>query len=233
MARQIVKNLIILLIFLVTQNSFSQGVLKKIGNNNILKIDASNKDFKAPLLIINDIVYAIPDECLESRIIKGDTENRKIEGNIEDRKIGGDIEKRKIDGDIESRKIGGDIEDRKIDGSVEKRKISGDVEDRKIDGNVEKRKIGGDVEDRKIGGDIENRKIGGDVEDRKINGNVENRKIGGDVEDRKIGGDISIIKCKKIENERGFNLIGINSNSVIKLYYQQKVRIIQGLKINY
>ena len=179
MVLNLFKNLTLILFLLSNVNFFSQGVLTRLGDNKTLKIDSLKPKFEKPVIIINDVVYEIPDQCLESR---------KIGGAIENRKIGGD---------------------------------------------VENRKIGGAIENRKIGGDIENRKIGGAIENRKIGGDIENRKIGGATENRKIRGDISIIKCQKLSNERGFILNGVSFNTIIKLYYQQNITAIQGLKVNY
>jgi len=93
--------------------------------------------------------------------------------------------------------------------------------------------LGGDTENRKLGGDTENRKLGGDTEKRKLGGDTENRKLGGDTENRKLGGDTSVLKCKKLEKERGFEILHANPNATIKVYYQKQIHIVKNLQVKY
>ncbi|MFN0728090.1 hypothetical protein [Polaribacter gochangensis] len=134
---------------------------------------------------------------------------------------------------LDVRKIGGDTENRKLGGDTENRKLGGDTENRKLGGDTENRKLGGDTENRKLGGDTENRKLGGDTEKRKLGGDTENRKLGGDTENRKLGGDTSVLKCKKLEKERGFEILHANPNATIKVYYQKQIHIVKNLQVKY
>ena len=50
------------------------------------------------LLVINNLIYQIPCDCLPCRNFGGQTENRNLGGQTENRKLGGQTENRKLGG---------------------------------------------------------------------------------------------------------------------------------------
>ena len=71
------------------------------------------------LLVINNLIYQIPCDCLPCRNFGGQTENRNLGGQTENRKLGGQTENRKLGGQTENRKLGGQTENRNLGGMSE------------------------------------------------------------------------------------------------------------------
>ena len=104
------------------------------------------------LLVINNLIYQIPCDCLPCRNFGGQTENRNLGGQTENRKLGGQTENRNLRGQTENRKLGGQTENRNLGGQTENRKLGGQTENRKLGGQTENRKLGGQTENRNLGG---------------------------------------------------------------------------------
>ena len=89
------------------------------------------------LLVINNLIYQIPCDCLPCRNFGGQTENRNLGGQTENRKLGGQTENRNLRGQTENRKLGGQTENRKLGGQTENRKLGGQTENRNLGGMSE------------------------------------------------------------------------------------------------
>lgn len=220
------------------------GYLKPIGSyaGDERSLEQLYLRHRAPLVIINDLIYLPAEACLCADAVRGELESRHLAGETEGRSLGGETEQPALGGETEDRALGGEIEDRALGGETEGRDLSGESEDRRLAGESEARDLGGETEDRvlggeteqpALGGETEDRALGGEIEDRALAGESEGRLLGGESESRDVAGETGRITCLRLSDRSGFLLGNVDPTAEIWAYYAGVRMSVVGLRVRY
>lgn len=140
------------------------------------------------------VTARVVDGDIEIRKAEGQTDAGTTDGNIEIEEVTGSITARAVDGDIEIRNTRGSVTARTTDGDVEIRNTRGTITANAVDGNIDIRHVTGEVSARTTDGDIEIRDAQSAVNVDAVDGNIETWNTEGSVDASTLEGDIGIFE---------------------------------------
>ena len=156
---------------------FAQGELIRLGT--LEEINVSEKATNSrPLLVVQNIVYSIPDDCFC---------NRDADKDISQRDSGKDDSGRNQDNQTANRASDSDESDRNASGQQAGRNLGTDFIYREENSSGEGRDNGNDDADRDAGIANSDRNAGGDSDGRNAGSDAKNRNAGNAAKGRSAG----------------------------------------------